>query len=253
MDSSPLNGGRGMGRNWWVAAAGVVILFFNCALSFGDKRGFEHFTKGIDYYKHKGDFEAAGQEFTQAFMSDKSNIYYQAWLGKVVVDELKDYDKAIGLLEEAPNKRDSSDALYWLGKAYYRRGVSRQGELRIKDFARAMEYVEKAYHMGREPEAKELLAEIESRMPSGEGDKKNLFWKLGALFGITVIAVCAVVALRRFALQQPSALRDVILFLVLVVVVVLSAALLGIISGQQFAEIIRGMFETIKTVFPAGS
>ena len=242
-----------MGRHWWVVAAGAVILFFNCGLLFGEDRGFEHFAKGIDYYQHKRDFEAAGQEFIQAFMSDKSNTYYQAWLGKVVVDELKDYDKAIGLLEEAPNKEESSDALYWLGKAYYRRGLSQQGESRIKDFARAVEYVEKAYHVGREAEAKELLTEIESRMPSDAADEKNLFWKLSALLGITIIAVGAVGALRFFVFQQPSALTYVILFLVLVVVVVLAAALLGIITGQQFADIIKGIFETIKILFPSGS
>lgn len=224
-----------MAKNWWAMAAVTGILFLIAGSLHGQKPGFENWEKGRDYYKNR-DYKRAAEEFVRAFESDPSYIPYQEFVGRVLVNNLGDYDRAIALLEKAPNKGKSADTLYYLGKAYARK--------RNGDLTKALEYVEKAYDIEPTAKAKELVTEIKSRMPPEHED--GIWRNLAIIFGIIVISVSAVVVLRRFVFPQPSALRDLILFLVLVLVMVFSAAQLGIISGQQFVDIIKKMLSAVS-------
>ncbi len=239
-----------MGKKRWVVVATAGILLLGNEPLFGQQPGFENWEKGKNYYD-KGNFANAAEEFVRALEADPAFAKYQELVGEVLVEKTREYDRAITLLEKVLKKGESPKALFWLGKAYYKRGFSGGEESRTRDFAKAVEYLQRADRMGEDPRAEELLAEIRSFSRAQDGD--NLIWKLGALLGITVISVGAVVALRRFAFPQSSALVDIILFLVLVVVVVLSAALLRIISGQQFESIINRMLDILKAIFPAGT
>lgn len=238
-----------MKKKWREITAVAVMLLLSSGPLFGQLAGFESWEKGRGYY-NSGDYAKAAEEFVRAYESNPSYVPYQEWLGAVLVNKLERYDQAIELLEKTPNLGKSADTLYYLGKAYYKRGESRGGDLRRGDFAKAQGYVERAYDIEPTAKARDLLKELRSKIRP-EGDT---IWKiLGVLLVILAISVGAVVALRRFVFPQPSPLRDVILFLVLVLVMIFSAAQLGIISGQQFADIIGKMFDILKAVFPGKS
>jgi tetratricopeptide (TPR) repeat protein len=239
-----------MGNKRWVLAAAAGILLLGNGPLLGQQPGFENWERGKSYYD-KGNFANAAEEFIRALEADPAFAKYQELVGEVLVEKTREYDRAIKLLGKSLEKGESPKALFWLGKAYYKRGLSGGEESRTRDFAKALEYLQRADRTGEEPKAEELLTEIKSFSRPQGGD--NLIWKLVALLGITVISVGAVVALRRFAFPQSSALVDIILFLVLVVVVVLSTALLRIISGQQFESIINRMLDIVRAILPAGS
>ncbi len=223
-----------MTTNRWAIAAAVGLLMCCSGMVHAEKLGSENYNKGMDYF-NKGNFKAAANEFTVAFNLDSSEPYYQAWLGHVLVEKLGDYDKAIQLLGKAPNLEENADALYWLGKAYAKRDNP----------GKAIIYLEKSYKLKPDPKTKTLLAEM--RLAKAVTQKKGgPTGSLIPIFAITVLSVGAVVALKIFVFQQPSVPRDIILFLVLVMVMVFSAAYLGIITGAQFKSIIDKMLSALQ-------
>ena len=231
--------------------------------SLAQESALDHFYKG-EKLNREGDYQGAAAEFEKALELEEDNSQYQEWAGYVLVEKLEKYPKAIELLEGKPNLHQSAKALYYLGKAFFKRGDSAQAESHLQkalsltgEFEPDQKLQEKIKVLLEEvneaqakisdaekkdvPEEKPVSPDTKTEGTGRDDTFSHLLKPLLQLALIFVLALGVVIALRYFVWPQTSKLRDIALFLVLILVIVFTALFLKLISPDQFTQLIKDL------------